>query len=109
MKNFPGICHVKPSLLELVVNARISAFGMSLEIMLDRFGSKEFDRHRIEAWMYAEQAGYLYPGRQLPAMLDGVYELADAWRCGQARYKEETSLVWLCEEEGFLSGWYSLR
>lgn len=78
-----------PSVLELIVNARISTFLMGLEIMLDRVESEAFCRHRIDAWRCAEQAGYLSPKRPVPAMLEGKYDLPDAWQRGLERYEEE--------------------
>ncbi|UDM18948.1 hypothetical protein [Vogesella sp. XCS3] len=79
-----------PCVLELIVNARIATFMMGVEIMLKRFGSKDFDRHRIDAWRCAEQAGYFSPGRSVPAMLR-MYDLPDAWHHGQERYAQENS------------------
>lgn len=78
-----------PSLLDLVVNARISAFLMGLEIWLDRLGDKEFDHHREVAYRNAELAGYLYPDRDMPLLLRDVYELPDAWCHGQDRFRKE--------------------
>jgi len=51
-----------PSLLELMVNARLSTHLMGLEILLDCVGTEAFDRHRGDAWGYAEQAGFLLVG-----------------------------------------------
>lgn len=81
------------SLLDLLVNARISAFSMALEIMLDRLESTKFDECRLDAWMCAEQAGYLNPEIRMPVMLEGVYELPDAWHWGQMRRQEELLLM----------------
>lgn len=80
-----------PNLLELIVNARISMFLMGLELMLGCEDSEAFHRHRGEAWGYAEQAGYLYHDRPIPALFIGGYELEDAWHFGRGRYVEETS------------------
>lgn len=111
-----GPSSVVPSLLALTVNARISMFLMGLELMLDCLDSEAFDRHRRDAWGYAEQAGYLYHDRPIPVQFTGGYELEDAWHSGLSRYEEESSPnrpqigdeVWLCEEEGFLPGWYTI-
>lgn len=91
---------VQPSqdLLGLMIQARISAFCMALEIMHDRIESKVFDAHRLSAWMCAEKAGYQNPELGLPAMLAGVYELPDAWHYGQMLRKDE-----LYAEEGYFN------
>lgn len=80
-----------PSLLELMVNARLSTHLMGLEILLDCVGTEAFDRHRGDAWGYAEQAGFLYHDQQVPAMFIGEYELEDAWHFGRSRYEEAAS------------------
>lgn len=79
------------SLLELTVNAKSYAVLMGIEIMLDCVEGEAFDRYRGKAWLHAELAGYLNPGRPLPSILEGVYELPDAWNRGQTRYQEETA------------------
>lgn len=82
----PSLAH---SLLELIVNARISTFLMGLELMLDCMDSEAFDLNRRDAWNYAEKAGYLYHDRPMPAQFIGVYELEAAWHFGQNCYEEE--------------------
>lgn len=90
--NTSNIAPHPEGLLDLMVNARISAFCMALEIMSDRIESKAFDTHRLNAWFFAEKAGYHNPELGLPPMLAGVYELPDAWHYGQMLRKEELSV-----------------
>lgn len=82
---------VKQSLLELMVNARLSTLLMGIEIMLDCVDLQAFDRHRLDAWNYAVLAGYLYHNQKIPSMFIDVYELEDAWYAGMRRYEEESS------------------
>jgi hypothetical protein len=73
------------SLFSLALNARVESALMWLLVTSGDVGTEAFDRHRSDAWAFAERAGYLFSCEPMPHLLQDDTELQEAWTHGSER------------------------